>query len=364
MRICYLMHNLDSKNGGGRLGGEFIAQVRKEYPAAEVSLLTTVASGATNEAAILYPDKIRLLFSLPALRRRLKQYDIIHAFDGSPYGIIAALAHWRLKNKFIITAVGSGSLQPLHTWWLRPLMKWAYRQADAVTAISSYTAREVHAFIPETAVQAIPLGIRSEYFTDQGTTAAVRAAARTLRPYILSVGRVKPRKGYDISLRVFAALKQQLPQLQYVIVGNGRGSYYRELQALADRLDVSGSLIFKEGIDDEELACLYREAELFLLLPQNVGYDVEGFGLVFLEAAAFGLPVIGTRDSGAEDAVWDGHNGFLVPPQDVTAAVARAREILHTEELRSKLQANSLRFAKKMSWQRAVSPYLALYQNL
>ena len=136
------------------------------------------------------------------------------------------------------------------------------------------------------------------------------------------------------------------------------------MQKIIAELGIVDKVLFKENISDEELVCWYQQAELFMLLPQNIKYDVEGFGLVFLEAAAFGLPVIGAADSGAEDAIWNGRNGFLVNPADITAAATRAREILSNQDLRQKLSANSILFAKKMSWEHTINNYLTIYQSL
>ena len=142
MDICFLTHNLDIKNGGGRLSYELISGLQKTSPDVKIKVLTTIFSGYEYEEAILYPNKIKLFFSLLKVRKILKHYNIIHAFDGMPYGVIASLALVGLRNKLIVTAVGSGSLQPLYSKYAF-LIKWAYRQADKLIAISSYTANEI-----------------------------------------------------------------------------------------------------------------------------------------------------------------------------------------------------------------------------
>ena len=108
---------------------------------------------------------------------------------------------------------------------------------------------------------------------------------------------------------------------------------------------------------------IYRNAELFMLLPVNDRGDVEGFGFVFLEAAAAGLPVIGTLDSGAEDAVLERGNGFLVQPRDSGSAASAAAHILGNVAMKKKFSAASLEFAKKMNWERVISRYSAVYKG-
>lgn len=358
MKISLLTHNLDGKNGGGRFSNDLVGQLRLLDSTLDLKTFTTVDSGLTNQYNWLPTSKLAWLKNFFRLRQELLQSDVIQALDVFPYGIIAALCLGRTKGKLIITAIGSGSIKPLYNWWQRPLAIWAYRRAAKVTAISSYTAGEINKVIRDLAIQVITPGIDLKHFADP----AEGLVSDNYVPYILSVGKIKKRKGYRESLKAFALISRLKPELHYVIVGSGRGDFFRELEALATELGVKEKVIFLENVPDQELAGLYRQAELFWLLPVNDEFDVEGFGLVYLEAAAFGLPVIGAKNSGAEDAILEGINGYLVDSNDSDSVATKLVAILNDKQLRMQFSAASLDLARQKDWRKIAQEYLYLYR--
>ncbi|MFH0804153.1 MAG: glycosyltransferase family 4 protein [Candidatus Zambryskibacteria bacterium] len=359
MKVCYLIHDINPVNGGGRLVFELVKNLDKDI-VTEIKFLTQINSSNNAEETILPNSIAGLIFSLPKIRNALKKYDIIHAFDVFPYGIITAIALIGLKKKFIITVVGSGSVKPLHSFWRLWFSEWALKKADKIISISSYTAEEIEKKVSDVEIDIINPGVDYDYFNNLPKDNSFTDT----RPYILSVGAIKSRKGYEISLRVFAEINASLPQLKYIIVGAGRDKYFEKLKNLIKELHIEEKVVFKKDISREELVSLYKGAELFLLLSQNDNYDVEGFGLVFLEAAACGLPVIGSTNCGAEDAIWNGGNGFLVDPKNISKAKKYALIILKNFEMKYKFKDKSLEFARKMSWQNAAQKYLNIYKEL
>lgn len=360
MRICFLNHTLDLATGAGRFGRSFLSALAKATPGFNYVVLTSAGSGAKDELTLLPRHWWSVPFSLPRIRRAFRDCDIIHALDGYPFGVIAALASLGLGKRLVITAIGTGALAPFRRPLVGRLLRWAYRRADCVVAVSHYTARELERGVTGFRIAGvINHGVDANEFTPAGSTPPEVAS---LKPYILSVGALKPRKGYVYSLRAFAELRQSHPSLRYVIVGNGgRQVIDGEISRLG--LPASAVRVFT-AVAEEFLKALYRNAELFLLLPYDANRDVEGFGLVFLEAAASGVPVIGTRDSGAADAVADGRNGFLVAPRDAAAAAEACRRILGDPALRSRLAAGSLALAAERSWARVAAAYQRLYRDL
>ena len=174
------------------------------------------------------------------------------------------------------------------------------------------------------------------------------------------MGALKKRKGYKYSLRAFSEVAAGFPNLKYVIVGQGPEREALKLQVTSYKLQ--DRIVFFDGLPEEDLIALYHNAELFILLPQDVGWDIEGFGLVFLEAAACGLPVVATLGTGAADAVRDGYNGLLVPAADGAKAAQAVIKILSAPELRNSFSENSFKFAKMMSWEKAAQNYLGAYK--
>lgn len=360
MRICFLNHSLVAGTGAGNFGLMLIKYLRKECPGIEATFLTSVASGHSLEQAILPSRRLDLIEAWPKIRRAFRNCDIIHALDGYPYGVIAALGSIGLNKKLVITAIGTGAVQPLyrrHGW----LLAWAYRRADCLAAVSNYTRREILKKVTDLEIEVVNHGVEAGEFDGDvlaALTSEERQTIAQLKPYILSVGAWKRRKGYEYSFPAFAAVAKRFPEINYVVCGTAGEKVF------AEKWGISEKVFFFQGVGWPFLKALYREAELFMLLPYDADKDVEGFGFAFLEAAAAGLPVIGTCENGAEDAVRDGENGFLVEPKNASAAAEAALKILSSSELRREFQAASLSLAKDMNWPRVAAKYSAIYSQL
>lgn len=358
MKICYLNHDLKAHTGCGRFCLFLIKEIKNILPQAQITVLTSELAGHSLEQPILKNKIWQVVFALSKIRRIFKECDVIHALDGWPYGVIAVLASWGLKKKIIITAIGSGAVAPLYSFWRRPIISWAYRHTSEFTAISHNTQKEILKILPKLKIKVINHGVDAEKFRHISS----KIQDTRYKPYILSVGTLKRRKGYEYSIRAFAEIAPKFPELKYVIVG--RGSESENLKLKIKNLKLEEKVIFLNGLNEESLLDLYRNAELFILLPQDIAKDIEGFGLVFLEAAACGLPVVSAKDTSAEDAVLDGQNGFLVPPQDFAAAGEAMAKILRDKNLRENFSRASLEFAQKMSWQKTAIEYSKLYPKL
>ncbi len=352
MRICYLNHDTRGNTGAGQFYNSFSTAVKKIISGVEIEALTS--------ENILYPNKLKLLLALPAIRRVLRRCDLIHALDGWPYGVVAALANIGLKKPFIITAIGTGAVQPFYSWWKRPIMKWAYRKADKVVAVSNSTKKEILKFLPDLKIEIIHHGVDFAKF--QSIHAGYQAEAQKLKPYVLSIGSLKKRKGFNYSIEAFAKIAKDFPDLKYVVVGGGPER--EALQLLITNYKLQNRVIFLENIHPDYVSALYQNAELFILLSQDDQKDIEGFGLVFLEAAACGLPVVATKNTSAEDAIADGKNGFLVPPKDSAAAAEMMKLILNDRKLKESFAKESISFANSMTWAKAATAYYAIYQNV
>lgn len=339
---------------------ELASRLRKNPLVSGLKVLVSVPSGQDFEEPSIRLNPASFALNFFRLRRLIKKDDLINAFDLWPYGVMAFLAGWGFKKKFVITLVGSGSIKPLYNPAVFWLLKMVCRRADKITAISSYTAGEVLKKIPGLKIEIIPLGVDGDYFRRQ---ADVAGKPDVEPPYILSVGRLKPRKGYHISLEVFARVAAVQPELKYVIVGSGQGEYFDKLRRQIKKLGLTEKVFFKQNISDQELAAFYKNASLFLLLSQNDNYDIEGFGLVFLEAAAFGLPVIGAKECGAINAVRDGENGFLIPPAYVKEAAEKTLLILQDKLLRDKMAVSSIKLSEEMTNEKLAAEYFHLYEN-
>ena len=155
-------------------------------------------------------------------------------------------------------------------------------------------------------------------------------------PLILHVGRLVEVKGARTLLRAFAALASRHADVQLVIIGDG--PLKRSLQALARSLEVQPRVRFLAALPNAEVLTWMRRATV-LVLPsvRTATGRIEGLGMVSLEAASLGLPVIGSRLGGIPESVIDGRTGFLVPPRDHAALTARLNDLLDDRTLRLRM---------------------------
>lgn len=170
------------------------------------------------------------------------------------------------------------------------------------------------------------------------------------QPYILAVGRLIPRKGFDILIEAFSKLDQtKWPNHQLAIVGSG--PELASLQRLAKEQFMERSIRFLTDVPDKHLPALYAGAEIFALTPRETPEDMEGFGIVYLEAAAAGIPTIATKTGGAQEAVVNNETGIVVPadnPQELQKALTK---LLSDEQLRTQLgKAGQERVQKSFTW--------------
>ncbi len=351
MKICYLNHDIRPDTGAGRFCSALTQAIKEINPDIEVRIITS--------KDLLSGGVWGLCLKFFKIRSVLKKYEIVHALDGWPYGFIAVIASLGLNKKIIITAVGTGAVQPLYRPIKKWLMIWAYKKANMVMAVSHNTRREILKVVPNLKVEVINHGVDFVKFQISPPT---YQEISILKPYILSVGALKKRKGFDYSIKAFKKTVPRFPNLKYVIVGHGPEK--ENLGLLIKNYQLEGCVIFFDKVTDFFLVSLYKNAQLFILLPQDINKDIEGFGLVFLEAAACGLPVIATQKTSAEDAVRDGLNGILVPPSDYEAAAKALVKILFDSETSQFFSAGSVKFAKEMGWEFAANQYSQIYKKI
>lgn len=259
------------------------------------------------------------------IRRALVDCDAVHCLT-EPYAIPAALVAGR--KPLLVTLHGTYAVRPFTRWRERPCYELAYWRANRLLPVSHFTrALLPHRFQGER-THVVPEGVDLERFQP---AAAIDPPSR---PFLLSVGPIKKRKGYHVTLEAFARVHAARPDVEYKIVGGTDDRrFLQELQQRIASLGLQQAVTFLGRISDEDLVRLYHQCAAFWLLPVNDDFQFEGFGLVYWEANACGRPIIGAAGSGAEDAIADGVNGFLVPPHDPVAAADAAGRLLADPEL-------------------------------
>lgn len=238
-------------------------------------------------------------------------------------------------------AYGDGWLAAVERPYVAPLRKALRRAAvrRAVPALAGLLSisRSTTALlsrqlgVPRDDVALHPPGVDDAFF--QAREAARRGEVSPGRLRILTVTRLSRytrRKNVDGVLRALPLLAREI-DWHYTVVGDGDDR--PRLESLARELGIAGRVRFRGGVDQRELLAAYARADLFLLAARASANDVEGFGIVYLEAAAGGVPVIASRAGGAVDAVDDGENGLLIP-ESTPAAIAAGLERFAAERAR------------------------------
>ena len=166
---------------------------------------------------------------------------------------------------------------------------------------------------------------------------------------ILTVGRLVKRKGHEYVLRALPGVLAQEPDVVYCIISDG--PYRKELEALTAELGMQQHVVFTGTLSPEDIAQWYAACAVFIMTPEDIAGDIEGFGIVYLEAQSFGKPVIGTRVSGVVEAVADGVTGVLVEQRD-TVAIQHAivRIVADTDFARRLGEAGKHRVAESFQW--------------
>lgn len=223
----------------------------------------------------------------------------------------------------------------------RPMLGRVLRHAQHVIAAGGYPAAEAeHAAQQSLPITVVPPGVDTERFRPLTAHERERARQRLGVPadaeLVVGLSRLVPRKGFDTAIRAVARLAKSRPRLQFVIGGAGRDS--PRLHRLAQDLGAPVRLLGRVPHDD--LPLLYGAADVCTMLCRNrwAGLEQEGFGIVFLEAAACGVAQVAGRSGGAAEAVLHGETGFVIdPPDDVDAVATALQRILDDDDLRHRL---------------------------
>jgi phosphatidylinositol alpha-1,6-mannosyltransferase len=237
------------------------------------------------------------------------------------------------------------------------LLLRALRDADLIVANSESTRRETLRLCRESGV---PLRLdRFPVITPGVDTGLFRPAERPRERggvrdrTLISVTRLTPQKGVDRVVRVLPAILEEFPGTRYLIRGDGPHRPF--IERLVRRMGLERLVRFLDPVPYEELPGLYARGDLFLLPGRRDAEtgEAEGFGTVFLEAAACGLPVIGGRVGGAVEAVEDGVTGYLVDPEDDEALRRRIVRLLRDDRLAREMgRRGRARVVESFGWER------------
>jgi phosphatidylinositol alpha-1,6-mannosyltransferase len=260
-----------------------------------------------------------------------------------------------------LAAGGTPYLSAAHgfEYWLsiapgsHALMRRATSRAARVPVMcSEFIARTVRTAVPaEVPVSVLYPGADVERFRPDLETDDIRRSLGVAdRPVVVCVSRLVPRKGQDVLIRAMPAIRRRVPEATLVIVGGG--PYEAKLRALADRAP-SGSVRFAGEVGERDLPRYYAAGDVFAMpcRTRAAGLEVEGWGNVFVEAAACGRPVVVGDSGGARETLVDGETGWLVDGRSVEEVAAAVATLLAEPALAAKMgDAGRERVLRSHTW--------------
>ncbi|MGH9121861.1 MAG: glycosyltransferase family 4 protein [Acidimicrobiales bacterium] len=358
-------HLLVTNDFPPQVGGieSYLWELWKRLPEQSTTVLTHAYPGAKNFDADapfrIVRTRTPVLLPEPVLARRIKRLvsetgsDFVVFDPALPLGALGP----QLGIPYAVVLHGAEVAVPGRLPGLRSLLGRVLRNASLIIAAGSYPAAEGRraARLGDTPpVVEIPPGVDVKRFVP--LMALERASQRARlglpagAPLVVSVSRLVPRKGMDTLIAASTLLSPRYPDLHVVIAGSGHDRARLERQ-----VEHTGAPVKLLGrVADADLPAVYACADLFVLCCRNrwAGLEQEGFGLVFLEAAAAGVPSVAGRSGGAADAVVHGETGLIVErPRDPKALAAAMTELLDDpDRAAAQGRAARLRAERDLSW--------------
>lgn len=317
-------------------------------------------------------DKSAMLLPTPRVARAINRLvcnrGITQAWFGAaaPLGLLAR--GLRKNGVHNIVALTHGH----EVWWAKvPPFSWAMRvignNVDHLTYLGEFTQREIAKGVSkraELAMVKLAPGIDVEHFSPQDALGLRKSLSLTGKRVIVSVGRLVPRKGQDVLLQALPEIVRAVPTAHVLMVGEG--SYEKKLRAILEENGCSEYVTFTGRIQYSDLPRYICAGDVFAMPSRSrlAGLEVEGLGIVYLEASSCGLPVIAGNSGGAPDAVKEGVTGFVVDGRSRSDVATAAIRLLSDADLaRSMGDAGREWIEQEWRWQIWSEKFLALFQK-
>ncbi|HEX5741627.1 MAG TPA: glycosyltransferase family 4 protein [Pilimelia sp.] len=351
----------------------FVHQLALRQPPGSVVVYASTSPGAAAFDAAQPFEVVRertpMLLPTPAVARRAAQIARAHGCRSvwfgaaAPLGLLAAGLRRRTEVGRVVALTHGHEVGWAAVPAARALLRRIGRGADVVTYLGEYTrVRLAAALRGLTRLERLTPGVDADVFHPGVDGAAIRRRhGLTGRPVVVCVSRLVPRKGQDALIRAWPRVRARVPGAALLLVGGG--PYRQALQRLAARVGVAEDVVFTGAVPWAELPAHYRAGDVYAMpcRTRRGGLDVEGLGIVYLEASAAGLPVVAGDSGGAPDAVRDGETGYVVDGRDLSALAARVAAPLADPALAARLGAAGREWVlRDWSWPRQADRLAAL----
>lgn len=330
-----------------------ILLVTLDYPpmtGGVANYLSSLVRVSDGEVTVMTPVNTPLFWSLwprwwPMVRniRKKTEYLVLvsHVF---PVGTAALIAKYLGGPEYALICHGL-DVRLVRGVWKEFLFRRICKQSKAIFAASEATKREILMRAPHAEVTVMTPGIEAKYQIEK-SDARRRLGISLDEMVILSVTRLVARKGVDNAIRAISHVQTE-KSCVYVVIGEGADS--ERLKAIEK--ETGARVHWLDAVNDDIKALWYAAADIFLLPVRDTGDDMEGFGIVYLEAAMAGLPSIAGKSGGANEAVVDGITGLVVEPEDVKAITSAIVKLMEDENMRTVLgNAGRERALREFQW--------------
>ena len=341
MRVLVLTNDFPPRPGGIQA---FVHNFASRLPAADVVVYAPAWEGAAGfDAAQRFPvvrHPTSLMLPTPGVLRRAREIARAESCDALWFGAAAPLGllGGRLRASTGIDRVVASTHGHEVGWAALPGARQTLRRIGASTDVVTYLGEYTHqriapAFGPRPRFARLPSGVDTELFRPGAGRDEIRARHGLAdRQVVVCVSRLVARKGQDMLIRALPRWRRRHPRAALLVVGGGQ--YRGHLEKLAREHDVVEHVVFTGSVPWEELPAHYAAGDIFAMPCRSRlgGLEVEGLGIVYLEASATGLPVVAGDSGGAPDAVLAGRTGLVVDGRGVDAVADAVGELLDDPE--------------------------------
>lgn len=358
-------------------------EVYRRLGGKEIHIVTADVPGATEHDAVhpnavhrlklrrhrwLRPESLAMyakLFSVSLVLALRHRFDAVHAGRVLPEGLVGLLVAWLTRRPLVVYSHGEEL-----TTWRQPgklrSMAWTYRHADLVIANSEFTRDElVKLGVAPKRIALLYPGVNVARFRPDLPHGDLRAGIGlgTSEKLIISVGRLSRRKGFDQVIRALPLLLQRGLAVRYAVIGIGED--LEHLRLLAAEHGVSERVHFLGHVAPEDLPRWYNAADVVAMPNREIKGDTEGFGMVFLEAAACAKPAVAGLAGGTASAVVDGVTGLRVDGASTRAVADAIGRLLWDPNLARALgDRGYARAISQFSWEQVADRTRALNRTL
>ncbi|MEU8339256.1 glycosyltransferase family 4 protein [Micromonospora tulbaghiae] len=286
-------------------------------------------------------ERTRVLLPTPLIARRAarlaRAYDCDTVWFGAaaPLGLLAASLRRRAGIRRAVALTHGHEVGWAALPGARSALRRIGRGVDVTTYLGEYTrARLARVLDGLTELRRLAPGVDVDTYHPEVDGGRVRSRLGLAdRPVVVCVSRLVPRKGQDMLIRALPEIRRRVPDAALLVVGGG--PYRSTLEKLARQAGLERDVVFTGSVPSAELPAHYAAGDVYAMpcRTRNRGLDVEGLGIVYLEASATGLPVVAGDSGGAPDAVREGETGYVVGGRDVAQLADRVATLLADRDL-------------------------------